>query len=296
MIVHDQAPAVDLAEAQAYCQQLTRRTAKNFYYAFALLNEEGQKAGFAIYAFCREADDLADAEGVSDAERLAALDAYEKQLEATLRGESVPHPVFTAVRDVLARVAIPPEAFRLMIAGMRQDVRVHRYATFAELEDYCYQVASSVALLLMPIFDAERAAALGEYARTGGVAVQLTNILRDVREDAQMGRIYLPQEDLARFDLSEADIFAGVYDARFKALMAFETERARELYARADALLTPRDRKRQQALETARLIYRRLLDRIVARDYDVLRERIAISTVEKAWISVFCLLRGLVTR
>lgn len=281
---------MDLRIAQDHCRRLTREQAKNFYYAFLFLPEAKQRAAFALYAFCRAADDIVDGESPDDEAKENALDRYEAELEACLAGEPGPHPVFVALAPVLSAFPIPPAAFRLMIRGMRQDLTTTRYPDFASLEAYCYQVASSVALMLMPVFDPERADALAPYARSGGIAVQLTNVLRDVAEDAALGRIYLPLEDLARFGVSEEALLAGKPEAGFRELMAFEADRARAFHVLAEEALTPRDRQAQRVLETARLIYRKVLDEIVRRRYDVLGRRISLSPTRKLAISIATLL------
>ena len=277
---------MELKEAQAYCKELAQRNAKNFYYAFRFLPVAQQQAAFAIYAFCREADDIADSTALTLDEQIVALDRFENLLNASFEGKRGVYPVFIALHDALKRFPLPQNPFHLLLQGMRDDLTVHRYATMADLEAYCYKVASAVALLLIPVFDPERSEALMPYARSGGIAVQLTNILRDVREDAAMGRIYLPQEDLARFGVSEEAILEGKLDDRFRALMAFEVERARSYYQEADACLIRRDRKRQRVLETARLIYRQVLEEIPRRNFDIFRERVSLSTPRKVRISL----------
>ena len=281
-----------LQEARAYCVRLTRRTALNFYYAFLFLKERDRHTAFAIYSYCRTADDLADDERLSVHERLSALERFEDQLETCWLGEPVGHPVFQALQPILARREVSLEPFRLLLKGMRQDLTVTRYATFRELETYCYHVAAVVALMLIPVFDPERASDLQAYAREGGTAVQLTNILRDVREDAHMGRIYLPQEDLDRFGVAESELLSDRPTEAFRDLMAYEVERARGYYEAAEAILTPRDRRRQQALEAARAIYRHLLDEIVRRRYDVLSGRLSLSGPRKLGLALGSLARG----
>lgn len=274
-------PVPSLTAARRFCRELTWKAAKNFYYAFLFLSQEQREAAFAIYAFCRVADDISDDESRPEAERLADLADFEEALDRCLRRERVSHPVFVALRDVLERTPVPDRGFKLMLEGVRQDLSVHRYATFADLEEYCFKVASTVALLLMPIFDPDRQGDGEEYVRTGGVAVQLTNIIRDVAEDAERGRIYLPAEDLERFEVSEEEILACRPTEGIRALLAFEADRALHLYEEADRLISARDRRHQIVLETSRAIYRRLLDRIKEQRFDVFCRRISLSPIEK---------------
>ncbi len=289
-------PAVSLDEARRHCRDLTWRSAKNFFYAFLFLSTEQREAAFAIYAFCRVADDLADDESRPPTERLEALARYETDLDACLAGRPVADPVFVALRAVLDRVAVPERGFRLMLEGVRQDLVVDRYRTFDELADYCFKVASTVALLLMPVFDPQRPGDYEPYVRAGGVAVQLTNILRDIKEDAARGRIYLPADDMAQFGVDDAMVLSGEPTEPLRLLIAFEVERAERLYDEAERLVTPRDRQNQIVLETSRTLYRRLLSRIRDRRYDVFSCRVALSPLRKLQISLGVRIRGWIGR
>jgi phytoene synthase len=229
-----------------------------------------RRAVWAVYAFCRTADDIVD-RNTNAAERLDAINAWEVQLHAAYAGRAST-PIFTALADAAARYDVPLHAALDLLRGARMDVTVSRYATYREVSDYCYLVASTVGVLVTPIFGTLDAAA-PRYAAVLGQAMQLTNILRDVGEDAQLGRIYLPAEDLRRFGYGEADLLAGVVDERFVALMRFEVERARALYREAEpgiALLQPDSR---YAVRLALHLYRGILDAIESNRYDVFTRR-----------------------
>ena len=273
--------AAELERAYRECRQTTRREAKNFYYAFLTLPPADRQAIYAVYAFCRYCDDAVDAETSLDRQRdkltqlgAALSDCYAGQAAA---------PVFLALADVARRYAIPEQYFREVLAGVESDLTTARYRDFAELRQYCYRVAAVVGLICLQIFG-YRDDKAKEYAVDLGLAMQLTNICRDVKEDWEMGRVYLPQEELAQFGYTEADLAAGVCNAAFGELMRFQVRRAREYFARGRELLpylTPRSRACPAALGG---IYGKVLDRIEAADYDVLHRRIRVSTAAKLGI------------
>ncbi len=274
-----------VAESYAWCRGLARRTAGNFYYSFLTL----PKALFAdmcvLYAFMRVSDDLGDDPGRSLDERRAALDQWERDLQACLAGDGCDHRLFPALREVVQRHQIPRDLLRDVLAGVRTDLGTVRFDSFSQLADYCYLVAGAVGRCCLYIWGFKDARAL-DLAVDCGVAFQLTNILRDLGEDSRAGRVYLPQEDLARFGYAEADLKAHVCDERFCRLMQFEVERAREYYRRSAALaelLTPPGRAIYAAM---RRIYGGLLDRIERRGYDVFTSRIRLSSARKLWVTV----------
>ena len=262
-------------ESYAWCARVARSQAKNFYYSFLLLPAEKRRAMCAIYAFMRYCDDLSDDEGVAD--RAAAIAKWEKDLRAALNGAAPGHALWPAFVDSVARFKIPHQYFFEMIEGVSSDLEPRRVATFDELYDYCYHVASVVGLTIIHIFgfDGEESLKLAEKC---GVAFQLTNILRDVREDASKGRVYLPAEDFRKFGVS-AETFAP--RARFLELMAFETRRAKDYYRESAPLVERIDRSSRASLRALIGIYSRLLDRIVASNYDVLERRIRVPNWEK---------------
>jgi phytoene synthase len=268
-------------QSYEYCQRIARSRAKNFYYSFLLLSAQQRKAMCAIYAFMRYCDDLSDEPGASR----AAIERWQGEMEDALEGRFSEHPVWPAFHHTVRRFGIPHEYFREMIEGVASDLEPRRIETFDELYRYCYQVASVVGLTTVHIFGFDTRSAL-PLAEKCGVAFQLTNILRDIREDAERGRIYLPAEDLRRFGVTEEDLKAGRRDERFLRLMQFEAARAREYYDESRPLLDlvhPRSRSSLEALVT---IYSRLLERIERTEYDVFARRVRLSAMEKSWIVV----------
>ena len=271
-----------LRKAHAYCQAVTRRSSSNFYYAFRLLSPERRGALYAVYAFCRFVDDIADDQDRRDPAALLARWREELQL---VYGGVPTHPIGCALADAVQRFALPQEYFLDLIRGVEMDLTRQRYATFDELYQYCYRVASTVGLVCIEIFGYQRPSAR-DYAIDLGIAFQLTNILRDVLEDARRGRIYLPLEDLHRFDCTEAELLTCRYSPRVGALMAFECGRARAYYLRARGALAPEDRGSLAAAEAMRSIYERLLDRIEARHFDVFGPKVTLPRYEKVTIAL----------
>jgi phytoene synthase len=273
-------------ESYRYCLKVARTRAKNFYYSFVLLSRQQRKAMCAIYAFMRYCDDLSDEPGASR----AAVEAWKRDLDDALEGRFSDHPVWPAFHHTVRRFGIPHEYFRQMIDGIASDLEPRRIETFDELYGYCYQVASVVGLTIIHIFGFDTRSAL-PLAEKCGVAFQLTNILRDIREDAERGRIYIPAEDLRRFGVTEEDLGAGRRDEAFLRLMRFEAARARGYYSESAPLLDlihPRSRSSLLALIS---IYSRLLERIEGTNYDVFSRRVRLSLFEKSWIVVRAMVR-----
>ena len=273
-------------QSYAYCRRVARRRAKNFYYSFLLLSAQQRRAMCAIYAFMRYCDDLSDEPGASR----AAIERWRAELEDALAGRFSGHPVWPAFHHTVRRFQIPHEYFSQMIEGVASDLEPRSFETFDQLYHYCYQVASVVGLTIVHIFgfDTPRALPLAEKC---GVAFQLTNILRDIREDAERDRIYLPAEDLCKFGVSAEDLRAGRRTEAFVRLMAFEGARARAYYDESRPLLDlihPRSRRSLWALIT---IYSRLLECIESTNYDVFARRVRLSAFQKSWI----VLRALVS-
>jgi len=269
-----------LDESYAWCERIARRQAKNFYYSFLLLSSPQRRAMCAIYVFMRYCDDLSDDPGVPD--RAAAIARWREDLKAALEGHSADHPVWPAFTDAVARYKIPHEYFFAMIEGVSSDLEPRRLQTFDELYDYCYHVASVVGLTIIHIFgfDAPEAVDLAEKC---GVAFQLTNILRDVREDAEKNRVYLPAEDFERFGVSPETFEPR---DRFLELLEFEATRAREYYRQSAPLIGLVHKGSRASLRALIGIYSRLLDHIVASNYDVMARRIRVPTWEKVWLLV----------
>jgi phytoene synthase len=271
-------PAVSLDACYRQCGEIAHAHSKTFSLSARFLAPEKRRAVWAVYAFCRTADDIVDRAG-DPAERLRAIDAWDAEVRAAYDGHAT-HPVTIALCDAASRFAIPLDAALDLLRGARTDITVNRYETFAELLDYCYLVASTVGVMVTPILGSIDRSAL-EYAIALGRAMQLTNVLRDVGEDAGMNRIYLPAEEMRRFGYTEADLFAGVVNERFADLMRFQIARARELYRAAEPgirLLQPESR---YAVRLALHLYRGILGAIEANRYDVYTKRAHVSTRAK---------------
>lgn len=235
--------------------EITRASKSNLALAFVSLGKERRRDITIFYAFCRLIDDVADDPGLATEERVRQLTTWRAALNASAPNESA---VAAEVRGLIARYPITPAMFAEIIDGVEMDLTIARYENFAALREYCYRVASAVGLVSIEIFG-YRNPACREYAIELGLALQITNILRDVGKDLANGRIYLPQEDLARFGYSEADLRARTYDDRFVRLMQFEAERAEGYFARAAALLPREDRRAMVGAEIMASVYHALL-------------------------------------
>jgi phytoene synthase len=274
------APDAALAADYERCAEITRRSSSNFYYAFMLLPIERRRALYAVYAFCRFVDDIADDESIR--EPAALLERWRQELDRVYGGAPT-RAISRALADAAGRFSIPRVYFEEVIAGVEMDLARKRYATFDELRQYCYRVASAVGLICIEVFGYRNPGAK-VYAENLGIALQLTNILRDVKEDAGRGRIYLPLEDLARFAVSEDEILRGVYSDAFIRLMEFEAIRAREYYAAAEHALPDEDRSTLLTAEAMRLIYGSLLGLIVSSNYRVMDRRLSLSAPRKLYL------------
>ncbi|MCY3695371.1 MAG: presqualene diphosphate synthase HpnD [Chloroflexi bacterium] len=268
----------DLDAAYEHCRVLTRTQARNFYYGFITLPPARRRAIYAVYAFCRLCDDAAD-ETDDPAEQLRRV-AHQRQLLGDALNGRPRGPVYTALADATRQFAIPGQYLGEIVNGVEMDATMTRYRTFAELEGYCYRVACCVGLVCLEIFGYSDPGAR-RHAVDLGMAMQLTNILRDIAEDAGRGRIYIPLEDLDRFQLAESEILNGSTSDRFRDLMRFQVERARAYFDTARQLfplLPVLSRACPAMLEAT---YSRLLDRIEDRDYDIYQGRVSLGTVEK---------------
>ncbi len=282
-----------LAAAYAQCRAIARREAKNFYYAFVALSLPKRNAICAIYAFMRQADDLADDESVSIEERRVRLDAWIGAWRAASAGAETRDPVFVAVRDATVRYRIAPTLLDELVAGVTMDLdsaggdAPDTYATFTDLYRYCYLVASVVGLVCIRIFgySDQRAEKLAEET---GIAFQLTNILRDVAEDAGRNRVYLPLEDLRAHGVELEGLLkrqpgVGPTDAE-RALLKEIGQRAERYYASAEALMPLVDKESRPALGVLVEIYHALLKKIEGAEYDVFSQRASVPTIEKVRI------------
>jgi len=277
-----------LDDSYEYCRALAKQTARNFYYSFLTLPQDRFRAMCVLYAFMRITDDLSD-EG-AEADRAANLIHWRASLTAALEAGTFDHPIFPALVDMLARFRVPPEYLFDVITGVEMDLTPTAFETFADLERYCYHVAGAVGLSCIHLwgFHDQRAIAA---AIDCGTAFQLTNILRDLQEDAERGRLYLPLEDLARFELTQEDLRSGRHDARFEHLMQFEVSRTRTYYGRAKMLFEYLDPPGLPILDTMVRIYGGLLDEIERRKYDVFTRRVELSCGHKLFIAGSAIVR-----
>lgn len=290
-----------VAVAYSVCRSITRSEAKNFYYAFLVLPEAKRQALCAVYAYMRRCDDIADDTKLPSYERRQRLEAWLEAFHRAESGHPTDDPVLLALTDTQRRFKIPVELLDQLAFGTGMDIQDGEapapgelqvlYQTFADLRLYCYRVASVVGLVCIRIFG-YRDPAAEALAENLGLAFQLTNIIRDIQEDAAMGRIYLPAEDLARFQIAPGEFRQREIPERLRWLLAAEADRAREYYSSARELLHLIDEDSQPALWVLVTIYRRLLEKISDRKYDVFGKKISLTVREKVTI----LGKGLVKR
>jgi len=283
-----------LVMAYSVCRGITRSAAKNFYYAFLVLPRKKREALCAVYAFMRRCDDIADDSSLSLAERRQKLDAWLDALHRAQQGQPTDDPILLALTDAQRRFTIPAGLLDELAHGTAMDVEqmeaaaqasatpglTVEYKTFEDLRLYCYRVASVVGLVCIHVFG-YRDPAAEPLAERCGLAFQLTNIIRDVKEDAGMGRVYLPEEDLVKFGLSAAELLAAPDPARFRPLLALEADRAREFYAAGEELIPYISEDSQPALWVLVTIYRRLLEKMAENQWDVFTTKVTLSTWEK---------------
>ncbi|ROH88181.1 squalene synthase HpnD [Pseudomethylobacillus aquaticus] len=268
---------------QAYCQEKAAASGSSFYYSFLFLPKPRREAITALYAFCREVDDIADE--CSDAAIAANKLAWWRSEIANLYAGKPQHPVSKALQPAIASYGLAEEHLQEIIDGMGMDLEQNRYADFKSLQLYCYRVASVVGLLSVAIFGYSNRQTL-KYAHDLGMAFQLTNIIRDVGEDARRDRIYLPQDELARFGVSEADILHGRRSDAVRALLEFQIERAEHYYDRALRNLPAEDQHAQRTGLIMTAIYRTLLREIRKDGADqVLNARISLTPLRKLWLA-----------
>jgi 15-cis-phytoene synthase len=258
--------------------QITRTSKSNLALAFVSLDRERRRGITTFYAFCRVIDDIADDVDLRVEEKTRRLSQWREWLREARPNES---SFAVDVRGLMTKYALAPEMLEEIIAGVEMDLSVKRYQTFEELRVYCYRVASAVGLVSIEIFG-YRNPACKEYAIQLGLALQMTNIIRDVGKDLRDGRIYLPQEDLARFNYSAKELQDRQYDDRFVQLMQFEAERARQFFARAAEVLPREDRRSMVAAEIMASIYRGLLRRMELDKFRVFEKEYGLNKLEKA--------------
>jgi phytoene synthase len=284
--------------AYSVCRGITRASAKNFYYAFLVLPKRKRQALCAVYAFMRRCDDIADDPTLAASERRQKLDTWLDALHRSQQGHPSDDPILLALSDTQRRYNIPAGLLDELALGTAMDVADSdhqipqgsigeeklklpvQYKTFDDLKLYCYRVASVVGLVCIHIFG-YRDPAAESLAEQCGLAFQLTNIIRDVKEDASLGRVYLPEEDLSKFALSAADILLAPDLSRIRPVLALEADRARQYYKAGDQLLSYISEDSQPALYVLINIYRNLLEKIAYRQYDVFTEKMSLTLTEK---------------
>ena len=281
----------EIEKAYEYCESVTKLHAKSFYFAAKFLPKHKRKAVYPIYAFCRHVDDEID-ESVDETKAIEAVEKWKLNLEEvyfpaqTQSGKDQrlktkdQNLVFLAWKDLLQNYKIPKNLPLELVEGVLMDTKIKRYETFDELYVYCYRVASTVGLMSSEILGYSDKIAL-EYAEALGIAMQLTNILRDVREDAAIGRIYLPQEDLRRFEISEEQIFVNKFDGNFREMMKFQIARARDFYAKGEKGIALLEKDTRFTVLLASRIYARILDEIERQNFDIFIKRAHTTTAQK---------------
>jgi phytoene synthase len=272
-----------------YCQQKAAQSGSSFYYSFLFLPPERRRAITALYAFCREVDDTVD-ECTDPAIARTKLAWWRKEIDAMLAG-SPTHPVTLALQPHVAAYALDGSHFQSIIDGMEMDLDQTRYLDFIGLQRYCWHVAGVVGILSASIFGATRPETL-QYAERLGLAFQLTNIIRDVGEDARKGRIYLPVNELQQFNVTVADILNARHNENFEKLMHFQAQRAQRAYDDAFASLPAEDRRAQRPGLIMAAIYRALLNEIERDGFHVLHQRISLTPIRKLWLAWKTYVRG----
>lgn len=265
-----------------YCQDKAARSGSSFYYSFLFLPGAQRRAITALYAFCREVDDVVDMTNEPEIARVK-LNWWREEI-GRLYSDQAQHPVTRALSSVIENYDLPEEQFLEIIDGMEMDLDQHRYASFKDLMLYCYRVASVVGLLAAEIFGYQDRQTL-KYAHDLGIAFQLTNIVRDVYEDARRGRIYLPLDELQRFGVEERDILNQNETPAFHALMRFQAERAKQYYNQALSHLPDSDRHKQRCGLIMAAIYRATLEEIERDGFHVLQHRISLTPLRKLWLA-----------
>ncbi|CAM2758121.1 MULTISPECIES: presqualene diphosphate synthase HpnD [Janthinobacterium] len=272
-----------------YCQQKAAQSGSSFYYSFLFLPAERRKAITALYAFCREVDDTVD-ECTDEAVARTKLVWWRKEVKAMYEGNPT-HPVMRALQPHLDVYKLEEKHLQAIIDGMEMDLNQTRYLDYQAMSRYCWHVASVVGILSASIFGATRPETL-LYAEKLGHAFQLTNIIRDVGEDARKGRIYLPISELQQFNVTAADLLNARHSENFENLMRFQVARAQKAYDEAFALLPAEDRRAQRPGLIMAAIYRTLLNEVERDGYHVLKQRISLTPIRKLWLAWKTWVRG----
>ncbi len=265
-------------------KNISKKSKSSFYYAFNLLPSDKRDAMNTVYAFCRKTDDLVDEGNDPDEIKYEKLHKWRIELEKALLGNSE-YFLLNKLGKTIYQFNIPFEPFFELLKGMEMDIQTKRYLTFDDLRLYCYRAASTVGLMCIEIFGYKHKSTKN-FAVNLGIALQLTNILRDIKKDAQRGRIYIPQEDLARFNYSEDELFHQIYNTNFTSLMKYEVNRTQEYFDKATINLNLDDKASMFAARAMQHIYNKLLEKIIDAGYDIYHQNINVSTFEKVGISL----------
>lgn len=273
--------------AYKHCRNITKTFAKTFYFTSFFLPEEKRNSSFAVYAFCRYMDDLVDrgeiihSKDASERERIIqAINTWKNDLRSVYNGDFIDNPIMIAWKDTLSKYDIPEKYPNELIDGVNMDLTKKRYDNFEQLKEYCYKVASVVGLMSIQIFGYEDKDAL-KYAVDLGIAMQLTNILRDIKEDAEKNRIYIPADDLKDFNYPEEDLFSSKVNDNFKKLMKFQIERAEEFYLKADEGIKFVEKDSRLTVGLMSRNYHKILHEIKSNNYDVFSRRFYVPFYKK---------------
>ena len=265
-------------------KDIAKKSRSSFYYAFNLLPTEKRDAMNTVYAFCRKTDDIVDEGNESDELKYEKLHKWRIEIEKSIDGHS-DYQLLNKLGKTISQFNIPLEPFFELVRGMEMDLQRKRYLTFEDLRLYCYRVASTVGLMCIEIFGYKHQSTK-EFAVNLGIALQLTNILRDIKNDAKNGRIYLPQEELVRFRYSEEEIIKNKYNSNFASLMKFEADRAKSYFDKATECLNLDDKASMFAARAMQHIYYKILNKIIDADYDIYSRNIKVAKIEKVGIAL----------
>jgi phytoene synthase len=265
-------------------KEIAKKSKSSFYYAFNLLPNEKRDAMNTVYAFCRETDDIVDEGNETEEIKYEKLRKWRIELEKAVVGHS-DYSLINKLGKTISQFNIPLDPFFELLKGMEMDLSHKRYLSFDDLVTYCYRVASTVGLMCIEIFGYKHKSTK-DYAINLGIALQLTNILRDIKKDSLKGRIYIPQQDLIKFRYSESDLLSHTYNANFVNLMVFETNRAQEYFNKATMNLNLDDKASMFAARAMQHIYHKLLEKIINANYNVFQKNIKVNKIEKAGIAI----------
>ena len=265
-------------------KEIAKNSKSSFYYAFNLLPEDKRDAMNTVYAFCRQTDDIIDEGNESLEIKYQKLHRWRVEFQKSLTGQS-DFPLLNKLIRIISKFDIPLDPFYDLIKGMEMDLQKNRYLTFDDLQLYCYRVASTVGLMCIEIFGYKHKTTK-DFAVNLGIALQLTNILRDIKKDLEKGRIYLPKEDMAKFNYSEDELVRYVYNENFRDLMAYEVRRAKTYFDAATSCLNLDDKRAMLAARAMQHIYYKMLNKIIDAEYDVFNKNIKVSKIQKVGIAI----------